>query len=189
MKNSIGLFKIFVVFFRMGAMTFGGGFAMLPIIERIAVEEKGWFKEEEVVNSFALAQSIPGIIAVNTSALLGYKLRGIKGTIASCLGAITPSVIVILIISRAYESFSHNMYVINCLKGIRIAVLALLINTLWNLIIKSIQDKTGAIMAIAAFCGISFLKISPVYIILAGVLLSFIIYGRTSNGNIDKAGN
>lgn len=164
-------------------MTFGGGFSMLPIMQKEVVDAKGWFSHEELVDSFAVAQSIPGIIAVNTSALLGYKLNKIVGAIATCLGVISPSIIIILFISKGYEKFANNPYVSNCLNGIRIAVLALLISTLVSLIKKSIKDYWGILLALTAFIVISFFNVSPVYVILLGIISSALIYHKRGVDN------
>lgn len=176
MDKKAGFFELYYTFFKIGLLTFGGGYSMLPIIEKEAIDTKHWFSHEEMVNSFAVAQSIPGIIAVNTAALLGYKINKIIGAIATCLGVISPSIIIILLISKGYESFADNPYISKSLNGIRVAVLALLISTLISLIKKSIKDYWGAILALSAFIAISFLEISPVYVILLGIIASGLIY-------------
>lgn len=178
LNKKVGFFELYYTFFKIGLLTFGGGFSMLPIIEKEAVERKGWFEYEELVNSFAVAQSIPGIIAVNTSALLGFKLKKITGAVASCFGVISPSIIIILIISKGYEHFSDNLYISKSLEGIRVAVLALLISTLISLIKKSIKDHWGVILALSAFILISFVNISPIYVILVGIFASGLIYHK-----------
>lgn len=187
MSKKIGFLEIYIVFFRVGLLTIGGGYSMLPTMEKEMVEGKNWFDHEALINSFALAQSIPGIIAVNTSVLLGFKLNKIRGAIASSLGVISPSILIILIIANGYEKFAQNQYVENGLKGIRIAVLALLVSTLINLIKQSIKDYWGVILALSAFIFISFLNVSPIYIILVGIVASILIYykrGQKHDSNI-----
>jgi chromate transporter len=174
--KKVGFFELYCTFLKIGLLTFGGGFSMLPIIEKEAIDGKNWFSHEEMVNSFAVAQSIPGIIAVNTSALLGYKINKVTGAIATCLGVISPSIVIILLISKGYESFADNLYISKSLNGIRVAVLALLITTLISLIKKSIKDYWGAILALGAFITISFLNVSPIYVIILGIIASGLIY-------------
>ncbi len=167
---------MYYVFFKVGLLTIGGGYAMLPTMEKEMVEGKMWLDHELLINRFALAQSIPGIIAVNTSVLLGYKLDNIRGAIAACLGVISPSIVIILIIANGYEKFAQNAHIANFLKGVRIAVLALLIATLINLIKKSIKDYWGVGLALISFIVISFLKVSPIIVIIVGVVVSILIY-------------
>ncbi|PKM95175.1 MAG: chromate transporter [Firmicutes bacterium HGW-Firmicutes-1] len=176
MKKRIGFFEIYYAFFKIGLLTIGGGYSMLPTMEKETVEGRNWFNHEELINRFALAQSIPGIIAVNTSVLLGYKLDKIRGALASCLGVISPSILIILIIANGYEKFAQNVYVQNGLKGVRIAVLALLVSTIVNLIRKSIKDYWGVVLAMSAFVVISFLNVSPIFVILVGIVASILIY-------------
>lgn len=183
MDKKIGFFEGFWVFFKIGLLTIGGSYAMLPLIIKETVEGKKWFDEEEVIDCFALAQSVPGAIAVNTATLLGYKKNGIKGAIALILGIITPSVLIILIIADLYDRFEENIYFSNALKGIRVAVLSLLIGTVFNLGKKSIQDYWGAMLAITAFILISFLDVSPGYVILAGIVASILIYYKKGDKN------
>lgn len=176
--KKISFFELYYIFFKIGLLTFGGGYSMLPIIEKEVVDTKKWIIHEELINSFAVAQSIPGIIAVNTSAIIGYKLNKIKGSIAACLGVISPSIIIILIISKGYERFADNLYVSKMLSGIRVAVLALLFATLIKLIKRSIKDYWGVILALSAFILINVLNISPVYVILIGIAASGLIYKK-----------
>lgn len=176
-------FQYYKAFFKIGLFTIGGGYAMLPSIEKEIIEGKKWATEEDVMNSYALAQSIPGIIAVNTAVLLGYKIDGYKAAIAFCLGVISPSVIIILLIANIYDKISDNVYVANAFKGIRIAVVALLLSTLVRLFKKSIKDIFGILFAVVAFITIVIFDISPLYVIIIGAVISVLVYYRRSDEN------
>lgn len=176
--KKINFLQLFLSFFKIGLLTIGGGFAMLPVLEKEVIEAKQWVPAEEVLNSYALAQSVPGIIAVNTSVLLGYKLNRIKGAAAAGLGVISPSIIIILLIAKVYENLITNKLIENALTGIRIAVLALLFVTMINLIKKSVKDFWGTLLALSSFITVSFIGVSPVYVIIAGIIFSILIYHR-----------
>lgn len=177
------LISYYMVFFKVGLLTIGGGYAMLPVLQKEAVENKSWFSETDVLDSYALAQSIPGIIAVNASALLGYKLNGVKGAIATCLGVITPSLIIIIIIASIYHQAAELPIVHRAFSGIRIAVLAILTMTIIRMIKTSIKDIGGILLALITLICILVFKISPIYIILVGILVSVLIYYRRGEHN------
>lgn len=175
--------ECYLSFFKIGLLTIGGGYTMLPIIEKEIIQNKKWANEEDVLNSYALAQSIPGIIAVNTAVLLGYKINRIKGAIAFCLGVISPSIMIILLLAKVYENVIGNSLVEHALNGIRIAILAMLFVTVINLIKKSIKDFWGVALSLSAFIAVSILDVSPVYVIIAGIVLSILIYYRKDRTN------
>lgn len=181
--KKISFIEGYISFFKIGLMTIGGGYAMLPIMEKEIIEHKKWASGEDVLSSYALAQSIPGVIAVNTAVLLGYKLNKIKGAISFCLGVMSPSILIILLVARVYENVINNPLIEQALKGIRIAVLAMLFVTVINLSKKSIKDFGGAALAVTAFVATSFLDISPVYVIIVGIFLSILIYYRKGRLN------
>jgi chromate transporter len=177
------LIDYYIIFFKIGLFTIGGGYVMIPVMERELVEGKNWITEEQMLNSYALAQSIPGIIAVNTSAFLGYKLAKTKGAVATCLGVITPSIIIISLISLVYTKLATYKLVANAFKGIRLAVIALLLMTVYRMIIKSISDIYGVILASTAFLALFLFNISAIIVIVVGAVLSFIIYFKRSGYN------
>ncbi len=153
------LIDLFVSFFKIGLFTFGGGYAMLPMLKKELVEEKKWVEEEELLDYFAIGQLTPGVIAVNTATFIGYKKRGVIGGIVATLGVVCPSVIIILCIAAFLRNFSHIVWVQNAFAGIRIVVLALIIKALWGMIQKGVKDVfTGIIFAVTAaalICGLS----------------------------------
>lgn len=171
------LFDLFWTFCKIGALTFGGGYAMLPLIQREIVENKKWSTEKEILDYYAVGQCTPGVIAVNTATFIGYKLRGIIGGIVATLGVILPSIVIILIIATFLQNFADLAIVQSAFAGIRVAVVALIITTVVKLIKSSIKDYLGVIIAIIAFVISAFIGLSPVYVVIAAALTGFISKG------------
>lgn len=171
------LFDLFWTFCKIGALTFGGGYAMLPLIQREIVENKKWSTEKEILDYYAVGQCTPGVIAVNTATFIGYKLRGIIGSIVATLGVIFPSIVIILIIATFLQNFADLAIVQSAFDGIRVAVVALIITTVVKLIKSSIKDYLGVIIAIIAFVISAFIGLSPVYVVIAAALTGFISKG------------
>jgi len=170
------LLKLYIAFFKVGLMTIGGGYAMLPIIEREIVKDLKLTTMEEVAESYTLSQTLPGVIASNAAALIGYRLYKKKGAIACTLGVITPSIIIILIIARVFTQIEHLEVVQNAFKGIRIVVLALLIDSFTRLFKMAIFDKKTFILASLAFILVLFSLVNPVLVVLSGGILGVLIY-------------
>ena len=171
------LFDLFWTFCKIGALTFGGGYAMLPLIQREIVENKKWSTEKEILDYYAVGQCTPGVLAVNTATFIGYKLRGIIGGIVATLGVIFPSIVIILIIATFLQNFADLAIVQSAFAGIRVAVVALIITTVVKLIKSSIKDYLGVIIAIIAFVISAFMGLSPVYVVIAAALTGFISKG------------
>ena len=171
------LFDLFWTFCKIGALTFGGGYAMRPLIQREIVENKKWSTEKEILDYYAVGQCTPGVIAVNTATFIGYKLRGIIGGIVATLGVIFPSIVIILIIATFLQNFADLAIVQSAFAGIRVAVVALIITTVVKLIKSSIKDYLGVIIAIIAFVISAFIGLSPVYVVIAAALTGFISKG------------
>ena len=171
------LFDLFWTFCKIGALTFGGGYAMLPLIQREIVENKKWSTEKEILDYYAVGQCTPGVIAVNTATFIGYKLRGIIGGIVATLGVIFPSIVIILIIATFLQNFADLAIVQSAFAGIRVAVVALIITTVVKLIKSSIKDYLGVIIAIIAFVISAFIGLSPVSVVIAAALTGFISKG------------
>ena len=153
------LFDLFWTFCKIGALTFGGGYAMLPIIQREIVENKKWSTEKEILDYYAVGQCTPGVIAVNTATFIGFKIRGIIGGIVATIGVIFPSLIIILIIASFLQNFADMAIVQSAFAGIRVAVVALIITTVIKLLKSSVKDYLGIIIAIITFIISNFLKI------------------------------
>ena len=164
------LWDLFWTFAKMGAITFGGGYAMLPILQREVVEKKGWATEEELMDYYAVGQCTPGIIAVNTATFVGQKFRGAAGGIAATLGVVFPSLVIISILAGLIQNFSHLPVVVNAFAGIQVCVCVLIFNSVRKLLKKSVVDKRTAVIFIAVLLGSVFLNVSAVwFILLAGV--------------------
>ena len=168
------LFQIFIVFAKIGAFTIGGGVAMIPIIVREIVD-RGWMKEEELPDIIALAQSAPGLIAVNISIFIGYKLRGVKGSIVATIGGILPPFLIILIIAMAFTGYQDNPTIIKIFKGIRPVTVALIAAPTLMMARNSNKSWWSWLITIGALVLVAFMKISPIYILLTVIVIFFSI--------------
>ncbi|MEE1242969.1 MAG: chromate transporter [Frisingicoccus sp.] len=168
------LLKLFMAFARIGAFTFGGGYAMLPMLQKEVVEKNHWATEDEIMDYFAIGQCTPGIIAVNTATFVGYKTKGIPGAIAATLGMITPSIIIITVIAAFLKNFADLPIVKHAFNGIRACVCVLILNAVTKLAQKSIVDKACLGICIVVLLLSLFSPLSPALIIIlagaAGVL-------------------
>ncbi len=163
------LFEIFATFFRIGAFTFGGGFAMFPIIQRAVIERKKWIDETTFTELLIIAQSSPGPVAINTAVFVGYKRCGIKGAFAAALGAVVPSLIIILLIAMFFESIRENVYVEAAFKGMRPAVVALIVGPVVSLSRSLSWWKLG--MAALVAVSIWLWGFSPVWVLMIGAVV------------------
>ncbi|MBM7582863.1 chromate transporter [Caldicoprobacter guelmensis] len=167
--------KLFFVFFRIGAFTFGGGLAMIPFIKREIVDSNHWIEEEEIVDIFAMVQSVPGVIAVNSAIFVGYRIAGIWGALASAIGVVLPSFIVISVIALFFSSFKSIPVVANAFEGVSAGVVALIITALVQLIKPSIKDEYGWTIAVFVFAIMSLTNISAIYVLLASAVVGIVI--------------
>ena len=159
-----------MIFFKIGAFTLGGGYSMIPLIEREIVINKKWIDPKEFLDMLALAQSAPGVIAVNTAIFVGYKIKGVKGSIVASLGCILPSFIIILLVAMVFTDIKDNQIVNRIFKGICPAIVALIAAPVWNMAKSAnVTWKTAFIPVIAALL-IWGLGISPVFVIIAAIL-------------------
>ena len=176
------LFQFYMIFFRMSAVTFGGGYAMLPILRREFVENLKWMEEEEILDYYALSQSLPGLIAVNVSVFIGYRYKGVLGAVVAALGMVSPCIIIITTIALCLAGFRDNVYVQRALGGISVCVVALIAQTVLGLWKKSVKDKL-CIAIFAVIFGLSlFTELSPVLLVvccgLVGVLAGALRKGK-----------
>lgn len=140
------LWDLYLTFAKMGAVCFGGGYAMLPLIQREVVEKRKWATEEEVIDYYALGQCTPGVIAVNTSTFVGHKVCGIKGGIAATLGFITPSIIIIMLIAGILQTAFKYPVVEYAFSGIRVCVCVLIVSAIAKLWKKSVTDRASVVI-------------------------------------------
>ena len=167
---------MFVTFARVGVMTFGGGYAMLPILEREVVDGKGWATSEELMDYYAVGQCTPGVIAVNTATFIGQKLAGNLGGIVATLGVVFPSLVIITVIAGILTNFSHLAVVQNAFAGIRVCVCVLVFNAVVKLWKNAVVDKWSLLLFLAVFLLSLLLDVSPVIFVIitaaAGILLT-----------------
>lgn len=169
------LLDLFLTFAKVGVMTFGGGYAMLPILQREVVDNKGWATEEELMDYFAIGQCTPGIIAVNTATFIGQKHKGIAGGIFATLGVVFPSLIIISLLAGVIEAFSHIIWVQNAFGGIRVCVCVLIFNAVMKLLKKAVIDKfTFAIFAVVAL-GSIFTPLSPIVFVIVAAIVGILL--------------
>lgn len=164
------LWELFWVFFKIGSITFGGGLAMLPIIEKELVIKRNWVTKEKLLDYFAIGQSTPGIIAVNVATFLGYSRGGILGSIVATLGVVTPSIIIISVIAKFLSGFSENITVKKALAGINVVVAALLCKVLWSFRKKIFASILSVVLFVLAFVGIAFLNVNTVVVVVASIV-------------------
>ena len=168
-------------FIKIGAFTFGGGYAMLPALQREVVEKRRWATEEEVMDWYAIGQCTPGVIAVNTSTFIGYRLRGVPGAIAATAGMVFPSLVIITIIAAFIQQFAHLAVVQHAFAGIRIAVCALVLQSVWKMAKKGVVDIPTGVILVVTFAAVAFFGVSPVLMVViaaaAGILIN-VVRGR-----------
>ncbi len=169
-------FELFKVFFKIGAFTFGGGYAMLPLIEEEIVNTKKWVKKEEVFDLFAISQSIPGAIAINTSTLVGYKIAGKLGALFATLGVILPSFIIISSIATVFVKVSNSVVIAAIFKGVNGAVIVLILMAAMKMIKVAIHNNLSILILISTVLLILFTNISPVFFILTGAIIGVALY-------------
>ena len=170
--------RLFFTFAKIGAMTFGGGYAMLPMLQRELVENRGWTTEEELMDYFAMGQCLPGAIAINTSTFIGQKLKGIPGGIAATLGMVFPSILIITLLAGIIGAFSHLELVQHAFGGIRVCVCVLILNAVVKLAGKALIDKITIGIFLLVASGSFLLDMSPVIFIVFAALLGILIQNR-----------
>ena len=169
------LLQMFLTFAKVGVMTFGGGYAMLPILQREVVDNKGWATEEELMDYFAIGQCTPGVIAVNTATFIGHKNKGVLGGIVATLGVVFPSIVIITLLAGVIDAFSHLQWVQHAFGGIRVCVCVLILNAVVKLLRKAVVDVPTFLIFIAVLAGSLFLDLSPVVFVLAAAIVGILI--------------
>ena len=180
------LTELFLIFAKVGAMTFGGGYAMLPILQREVVEGKGWATEEELADYFAIGQCTPGVIAVNTATFIGRKKGGIPGGVAATLGVVFPSLVIISLLAGVITRFSELAWVRNAFAGIRVCVCVLIFNAVWKLGKKSVIDKWTAAIFLLVAAGAILTDWSPVVFVLFAAACGIVLRTLLGKGGAAK---
>ena len=175
------LFELFITFFRIGLFTFGGGYAMIPLIENVCVEKKEWITHDEMMNITVIAESTPGPIAINCATYVGLKKKGVWGSVLATLGVVLPSFIIILLISFFLDRFLEIKWVASAFHGIKIAVGILIIGAAVKMIAKTQKKPLYIIIISAAFAAMMLinifsLKISTIVLMLAAAAAGLIAY-------------
>ena len=170
------LAELFITFFKIGLFTIGGGLAMIPIIRKEFVEKQKWVDDEKIVDIFAISQSLPGAIAINSTMYLGYEMAGLAGLIVSAAGVILPSFLTILIIAFFLSSIGDNLYVSSFFLGVRSAVVPLILLSAINISKSAIKDKFGVIVAVFSIVATIFVRLDILFIVLTGGVAGYIFY-------------
>ena len=169
------LWELFIVFAKIGGFTFGGGYAMLPILQREVVENRNWATSEELMDYYAIGQCTPGVIAVNTSTYIGYQQGKLVGSIFATLGMISPSLIIITLIASILKEFMALPIVLHALAGIRITVCALMLNTVFSLMKSGIKDKLGVLLFLFGFLLATFTPIPTILLVVCAAVIGIFV--------------
>lgn len=172
------LLELYTSFFKVGALTFGGGLAMLPMLKREVAENKKWVTEEEILDIYAIGQCTPGIIAVNTATFIGYQEAGMLGGTLATLGVISPSIIIICLVASILKNFMNLPIVLHALAGIRVTVCAMMLQTVVTMAKKGIKDKLGVFLFLAAFLLASFTPIPLALLVVASAVIGILAKKR-----------
>jgi len=167
---------LFWTFFKIGSFTFGGGFAMIPLIEREIVDNKGWISQNEMIDILTISQSFPGAVAINSAIFIGRKIGGYSGALFALLGVVLPSFIIITAVAKIFSYFSNISVVKAAFKGISSAVVALLIVAAIRVGKTSIKDKISPLITIISLFLLLGIGVHPIYVILLGIVLGLILY-------------
>ncbi|MCL2121362.1 MAG: chromate transporter [Clostridiales bacterium] len=170
--------SLFFTFFRIGILTFGGGYTVLPLLQKETVEKKQWISQLEVIDYYAVGQCLPGMIGVNAAILIGYKVKGRGGSVAAAAGFAMPSLLIILAIASLIQNIAGLPVVQSAFAGIRVAVCALVVNAIYTMAQKAIINPITAVLALAVFIAAVWLQVSPVPLVIAAAAAGLILSMR-----------
>ncbi|HWQ99166.1 MAG TPA: chromate transporter [Clostridia bacterium] len=174
MKN---FWELYLSFLKIGALMFGSGYTMLPLLTREVVEHRNWITQEELLDAFALSQCVPGVIAVNTAVLIGNKRGGWGGAAAALLGVLTAPIIAILLVATVLMQFWNNPIMISAFNGVRVAVAAVITSAVISLIRANVKNWLGIALCIAGFVMIALAHLSPIFVVLMAVAVGLVLWG------------
>ena len=169
--------ELFVSFLKIGALMFGSGYTMLPLLSREIVQHRAWLTEDELMDAYALSQCVPGVIAVNTAAFVGHKRGGWGGALAAVLGVVTVPIVAILLVATVLMQFWTSPVMISAFNGIRVAVAAVITSAVIGLIRANVKNWLGIALCVAGFVIIALLNLSPVFVVLLAVVVGFVLWG------------
>ena len=174
----MSLFAIFLTFFKIGAFTIGGGYAMLPLIQDELCAKKGWLSNEDFLDAIALINLIPGAMVLNAGTFLGYRLKGVKGSIAAVSGSVLPSLIIITAVAQIFRLIIGNSYVAAFFLGVRPAVVVIMISAIVKLGKSARLEKIVSLLVLAvAFVLIAFLHVSSIWVVLGAAVFALLMDG------------
>ncbi len=179
------LFQIFLTFFKIGAFTFGGGYAMIPLIQKETVETHKWVTDDDILEIIAIAESTPGPIAINSATFVGYRAAGVLGSVCATLGVVLPSFVIILLLSFVLRQFQQLQAVRYAFEGIRAGVLALLIKAVYTMYKKSPKGWPAYVVMIGAFILTAFFEINVLFVII-GCAVFGLITSRIMKKEVSK---
>ena len=181
MKRTQNLISLFLIFMKIGLFTFGGGYAMIPLIQRETVNNKKWISDKDILDIVAIAESTPGPIAINAATFIGYRVGGFLGAMAATVGVVLPSFAIIAAISYVLAAFQNVVWIQYAFNGIRAGVLALIVKALWSMYKQSPKGVFSYLMMFGAFAVTAFLPVNVVFVILfcaAAGIVPTLITGR-----------
>lgn len=182
MKRIHDLISLFLIFMKIGVFTFGGGYAMIPLIQRETVENKKWINDEDMLEIVAIAESTPGPIAINAATFIGYRVGGFLGALAATIGLVLPSFAIITAVSFVLMQFQNVRWIQFAFNGIRAGVLALIVKALWSMYKQSPKGIFSYLIMLGAFVVTAFLPVNVIFVILfcaaAGIVQSIIVGRR-----------
>ena len=181
MKRTQNLISLFLIFMKIGLFTFGGGYAMIPLIQRETVDNKKWISDKDILDIVAIAESTPGPIAINAATFIGYRVGGFLGAMAATVGVVLPSFAIIAAISYVLAAFQNVVWIQYAFNGIRAGVLALIVKALWSMYKQSPKGVFSYLMMFGAFAVTAFLPVNVVFVILfcaAAGIVQTLITGR-----------
>ena len=176
--KTVSLKNIFLVFLKIGTLSFGGVYSMLAFFERELVEKNKWLTHDEYIESVAIGQMTPGPPIVNTGICIGYKLKKIKGALVTTVGQAFTGTVLAILLAVFYVKTKGNVLLISIMKGVGAAVVGLLLSIVYTLARKTIKDYKTALFAMAAFFALAVFKLNPIGLILASGILGLIVFGR-----------
>ena len=181
MKSSVKekikmFFQLYFVFAKVGSVTFGGGLAMMPMLQKELGEKRGWITDDDLIDYYAIGQSTPGIVAVNVATFVGFKQAGVLGGIFATLGIVTPSLVIIMILASLISTIEEYPLVQKALKGVNVAVAALLSKVAYDFSKKILKNIFALFIALLSFFLVGILKVQSFYIILGAIALGSVIH-------------
>ncbi len=171
------LWSLFATFFKIGLFTFGGGYAMIPLLQAELVEKKKWVSDEEIMDYYSIGQCTPGIIAVNVATFIGYKMKNVSGAVVATAGIVMPSFLIIIGLANILALYMENRYVAHAFAGIRIVVIALIFDVILSMRKKGIDSLLQGTIFILSMLGLLWLGASPVTVVAAAAFIGLMVRG------------